>query len=152
MLADRRAAASRSPDVARHVGSDREAGHDADEAVGRVRQRRGLAGDEQIEIREPVSHGGSERVQEGTVGGDRELGCFDERFDVLEDQELVRRLRRRWRFVVLDRAVVAFSRRYNHHGVYRTQLVVYPALVALYRLHLPPGVLGRASRRLLASR
>ena len=77
---------------------------------------------------------------------------FDERYDVLEDQELVRRLRRRWRFVVLDRAVVASSRRYDHHGVYRTQLLVYPALVALYRLHLPPGVLRRASRRLLASR
>jgi hypothetical protein len=36
-------------------------------------------------------------------------------------------------------------------GVYRTQLIVYPLVVALYRLGLPQQPLTRVYRRLLGS-
>ena len=80
----------------------------------------------------------------------RSVCGFDERLAVMEDQDLVRRLRRRVRFVVLAASVTTSARRYRSHGLYRTQLVVYPAVVVLYRLRLPPSTLGRAYRRLLA--
>ena len=79
----------------------------------------------------------------------RSVCGFDEGLSVMEDQDLVRRLRRRVGFVVLGRSVTTSARRYRSHGLYRTQLVVYPTVVALYRLGLPPSTLGRAYRRLL---
>jgi rSAM/selenodomain-associated transferase 2 len=82
----------------------------------------------------------------------RDMRGYDERLTVMEDQDLVRRLRRRCRFVVVARPVVASARRYRSHGVFRMQLVVYPVVVALYRLHAPPQIVARVYRRLLAAR
>ncbi len=79
----------------------------------------------------------------------RAVAGFDERLALMEDQELVRRLRRRSPFVVVARPVKASARRYRTHGVYRMQLLVYPLVVALYRLGMPPQLLVRVYRGLL---
>ncbi len=80
-----------------------------------------------------------------------ETCAFDERMSVMEDQDMVRRLRRIGRFDVLPRSVIASPRAYGAYGLYRTQLVIYPTAVAAYRLGLPPPRLGRLYRRLLGA-
>lgn len=77
------------------------------------------------------------------------VGGYDERLDVMEDHEIVCRLRRGTRFVVVPRSVTASARRYRRHGVYRTQLVLYPSVVALYHLGVSQPRLLRVYRRLL---
>jgi rSAM/selenodomain-associated transferase 2 len=77
------------------------------------------------------------------------VGGFDEHLAVMEDHDIVRRLRRRGRFVVLPREVVASARRYRRHGVYRTQLAIYPLVVALYHVGVPQTRLTRIYRSLL---
>jgi rSAM/selenodomain-associated transferase 2 len=80
----------------------------------------------------------------------RSVCGFDERLSVMEDQDIVRRLRRRVGFAVLGRSVTTSARRYRANGLYRTQLVVYPLVVVLYRLGLPPTTVRRTYQRLLA--
>lgn len=60
-------------------------------------------------------------------------GGFDERLLLLEDQEIVGRLRRLAPFVVLPHAVVTSARKYKQHGVYRLQ-AGYFLIYTLYRL------------------
>ena len=77
---------------------------------------------------------------------------FDEQLSVMEDQEMVRRLRRCSRFVILPRPVTISARQYHRGGVYRMQLLVYPLVVVLYYLGMPPHRLARTYRRLLGGR
>ena len=79
----------------------------------------------------------------------RAVGGFDERLLVMEDNDIVRRLRRRAPFAILPARVTASARRYRDHGVYRTQLLAYPAVIVLYHLGLPQRRLVRVYRRLL---
>src|SRR5205085_77274 len=58
----------------------------------------------------------------------RSVAGFDERLAVMEDNEIVRRLRRVSRFEVVPRDVTASARAYRVRGVYRLQLGVYPLL------------------------
>jgi glycosyltransferase involved in cell wall biosynthesis len=76
---------------------------------------------------------------------------FNEHMSVLEDQDMIRRLRRNERFEVLERTVTVSPRAYVTHGLYRTQLVTYPTAVAAYRLGVPPPQLDRLYRRLLGA-
>jgi rSAM/selenodomain-associated transferase 2 len=78
----------------------------------------------------------------------RAMHGFDERLRVMEDQDLVRRLRRNTRFALLGGSVTASARQYRSTGVYRTQLVIYPAVVALYRLGTPQPALIRVYDRM----
>jgi hypothetical protein len=64
----------------------------------------------------------------------------------------VRRLRRRARFTIIPRSVTTSARQYRRGGVYRTQLFVYPLVVLLFHLGMPPRRLGRTYRRLLDGR
>ena len=82
----------------------------------------------------------------------RSAGGFDEALPVMEDQDMVRRLRRRVRFVILPRPVTTSAREYRRGGVYRMQLFVYPLVVALFHLGMPPRRLARTYRRLLDGR
>jgi rSAM/selenodomain-associated transferase 2 len=79
----------------------------------------------------------------------RAIGGFDERLVVMEDHDIVCRLRRRTRFVILAGPVTASARRYRRLGAYRTQLVSYPVVVALYHLRVPQPRLLQVYRRLL---
>jgi len=82
----------------------------------------------------------------------RGAGGFDEELSVMEDQDMVRRLRRCTRFVILPRSVTTSAREYHRGGVYRMQLFVYPLVVVLYYLGMPPHRLARTYRRLLGNR
>lgn len=66
---------------------------------------------------------------------------------IMEDFDLVQRLRREGRFVVLAEAVTTSARRQRAHGEVRTFIVV-AAIKLLYRLGVPPGRLARAYRQL----
>jgi rSAM/selenodomain-associated transferase 2 len=80
----------------------------------------------------------------------RAAAGYDERLTIMEDQDMVRRLRRHAGFVIVRRPVTSSARQYRHGGVYRTQLFVYPLVVALYHLGTPQPILVRTHRRLLA--
>ena len=79
----------------------------------------------------------------------RDVCGFDERLMLMEDHDIARRLRRRTRFVILPGPVIASARTYRRLGVYRTQLMAYPLVVALYRFGVPQPPLTRVYRRLL---
>ena len=78
------------------------------------------------------------------------IGGFDERLAVMEDHEIVRRLRQRTRFAIVPRPVMASARRYRQQGVYRLQLVVYPLVVVLYHAGMAQPRLMRIYTRLLS--
>jgi rSAM/selenodomain-associated transferase 2 len=50
-------------------------------------------------------------------------GRFDESLYVMEDQEIVRRLKKISRFKVIDKAVVTSARKYEENGAFRLQLI-----------------------------
>lgn len=60
-----------------------------------------------------------------------ETGGFDETLIVMEDQEIVRRLKRENPFEVLDQRVITSARRYKQNGIYRLQLV-FTLIVIMY--------------------
>jgi rSAM/selenodomain-associated transferase 2 len=62
---------------------------------------------------------------------------------LMDDYELSRRLRRRFRFTLLDLPVTASARRYQRDGVLRTTLRLR-LLFLLYRLGVPPDRLLRS--------
>jgi rSAM/selenodomain-associated transferase 2 len=68
------------------------------------------------------------------------VGGFREDLSLLEDQEIIFRLRRKARFKLMPRNVVTSARKYREHGVFRTQFCFY-FLYALYRLGFPQRVL-----------
>jgi hypothetical protein len=61
---------------------------------------------------------------------------FREDLMVLEDQEIIFRLRRESRFTLFGRCVVTSARKYRENGVYRTQMV-FILIYFLYRLGFP---------------
>jgi hypothetical protein len=65
----------------------------------------------------------------------------------MEDFDLVQRLRRKGRFVVLQDTVTTSARRQRAHGEVRTFLTV-AAIKLLYRLGVSPARLARLYRRL----
>jgi rSAM/selenodomain-associated transferase 2 len=65
-----------------------------------------------------------------------EVGGFREELSLLEDQEIIYRLRRKARFKLVPRNVITSARKYREYGVFRTQFYFY-LLYALYRLGLP---------------
>lgn len=52
-------------------------------------------------------------------------GGFDEQHRVLEDQEIIRRLRRHGRFVVVKKPVITSARKYLENGIYKTQGIFF---------------------------
>lgn len=92
---------------------------------------RGVYGDQAIF----VSRAAFERV-----GGYRSL-------PIMEDYDLVQRLRAAGRVHVLAACVTTSARRQRAHGEVRT-FVVVASIKALYRLGAPPSRLARAYRRL----
>lgn len=96
-----------------------------------ARFHRGVYGDQAIF----VTRAAFERV-----GGYRPL-------PIMEDYDLVQRLRKEGRFVVLREAVTTSARRQRAHGEVRTFLTV-TAIKLLYRLGVSPARLARAYRQL----
>jgi rSAM/selenodomain-associated transferase 2 len=62
-----------------------------------------------------------------------EIGGFREDHLVMEDQEIIKRIRNRSRFKVLPQQVLTSARRYQENGVLRLQLV-FTLIVILYKM------------------
>lgn len=62
-----------------------------------------------------------------------EAGGFNEALMLLEDQEIIYRIRRYGKFVVIKKVVVSSARKYLVNGIYRTQ-GIYFLVYFLYRL------------------
>ncbi|PRY16495.1 rSAM/selenodomain-associated transferase 2 [Pontibacter ummariensis] len=77
-----------------------------------------------------------------------QVGGFDERLLLLEDQEVVGRLRKLARFIVLPQQVVTSARKYKQVGVYRLQ-AGYFLIYGLYRLGASQQRLVRVYKWLL---
>lgn len=50
-----------------------------------------------------------------------ELGCFDERFTIYEDNDLINKLYARRKFVVIQEWLTTSARRYNEQGIWKLQ-------------------------------
>jgi rSAM/selenodomain-associated transferase 2 len=87
----------------------------------RASLRRSATGDQGIFVRREVF---------------RAIGCAPD-WPLFEDVELVRRIKRAGKFVVLKTPVTVSGRRYIQHGVFRTALLIYILRLA-YWLGVPP--------------
>jgi glycosyltransferase involved in cell wall biosynthesis len=92
----------------------------------RARLRGSATGDQGIFVRKSVFD---------SIGGAPEWPLF-------EDVELVRRIKRAGKFVVLKTPITVSGRRYIRHGVLRTALLIYSLRLA-YWLGVPPQRLKR---------
>ncbi len=75
-------------------------------------------------------------------------GGFREDLHLLEDQDLVRRLKARGPFRLLPHAVITSHRKYRSNGFFRLQ-GIYFLLYFLYRIGMPPDGLARLYQRLI---
>lgn len=71
----------------------------------------------------------------------QQAGGFREDLYIMEDQEIIHRLKKRGRFAVLDDRVVTSARKYLDNGVYRLQGIFYATWMLYY--------LGYSQARLL---
>ncbi|QCR24706.1 TIGR04283 family arsenosugar biosynthesis glycosyltransferase [Pontibacter sp. SGAir0037] len=83
-----------------------------------------------------------ERVAFSVAGG------FDEKHLLLEDQEIIKRLKKLGKFTVLKAAVVTSARKYRQQGVIRLQAIYY-LIYTLYRLGWSQPGLVRLYKKLL---
>jgi rSAM/selenodomain-associated transferase 2 len=69
-----------------------------------------------------------------------EIGGFDERLIVMEDQEIVKRIRLRHKFQLMDDHVITSARKYKANGVLRLQLI-FTLIFLLYYVGVKQDVL-----------
>jgi rSAM/selenodomain-associated transferase 2 len=102
------------------------------EAVTNLRSRRGQLpyGDQAIFLK---------------TGLFREMGGYP-KIPIMEDFELVRRLRRRGKIAIASSAVLTSARRWKRIGVWKTTLINWVVVVA-YLLGVSPGRIARWYRR-----
>jgi rSAM/selenodomain-associated transferase 2 len=77
-----------------------------------------------------------------------QLGGFDERFVIMEDFDLIRRIRRDAPFRIIPKNVIVSSRKYSTNGWVRVQLANLTAF-ALFYLRISPRQIARTYRALL---
>jgi hypothetical protein len=68
----------------------------------------------------------------------RELDGFNEYFTIMEDYDMIRRIRKKERFIILDRSVIVSSRKYRTNSWGRVQLANFIAFM-LFFLHIHPN-------------
>lgn len=73
---------------------------------------------------------------------------FCERHIVMEDHDIIKRLRRHGRFVILQKQITTSARKYTTNGVYRTQGTFY-LMYLLYKLGYSQERLLRLFRKLV---
>ena len=76
------------------------------------------------------------------------LGGFREELLVMEDQEIIRRLRVQAPFCLVPKAVVTSARKYQANGVVRLQ-VIFTSIALLYWLGVPQRYLVRIYQRFI---
>ena len=77
-----------------------------------------------------------------------QLGGFDERFVIMEDFEIIQRIRRVARFYIVPQNVVVSARKYETNSWLRVQLANLTAF-AMYFLKLPPTRIASTYKALL---
>ncbi|GAB3575169.1 TIGR04283 family arsenosugar biosynthesis glycosyltransferase [Hymenobacter daeguensis] len=77
-----------------------------------------------------------------------QLGGFDERFVIMEDFEIIERIRRVARFYIVPQNVVVSARKYETNSWLRVQLANLTAF-SMYFLRLPPARIARTYKALL---
>ena len=77
-----------------------------------------------------------------------QLGGFDERFVIMEDFDIIERIRRVAAFVIIPKSVVVSARKYATNGWLRVQLANLTAF-ALYFLRVSPPRIARTYKALL---
>lgn len=60
-------------------------------------------------------------------------GGFSEKHIVMEDQEIIRRIRKLCRFIIIKKPVITSTRKYLENGIYKTQ-GIYFLIYFMYRL------------------
>lgn len=75
-------------------------------------------------------------------------GGFCERHIVLEDQEIIKRLKRLSRFTVIKKPVLTSARKYLENGIYKTQAIFF-IIYFMYRLGCSQQRLLQTYRRLI---
>ena len=80
-----------------------------------------------------------------------QLGGFNERFVIMEDFEIIQRIRRVASFYIVPQEVVVSARKYETNGWLRVQLANLTAF-AMYFLKLPPTRIARTYKALLTYR
>jgi len=70
----------------------------------------------------------------------RDIGGFDESLKVMEDQEIVKRIRLRHKFHLMETSVITSARKYRMNGVLRLQLI-FTLIFLLYYFGVKQDVL-----------
>jgi rSAM/selenodomain-associated transferase 2 len=66
----------------------------------------------------------------------KKIGGFDERLIIMEDQEIISRIRKHTRFKVLDGWVTTSARKYLENGIYTLQGIFF-LIYVLYKIGMP---------------
>ncbi|HEY4197622.1 MAG TPA: TIGR04283 family arsenosugar biosynthesis glycosyltransferase [Mucilaginibacter sp.] len=81
----------------------------------------------------------------------QKIGCFREDLIIMEDQEIIYRIRRKGKFGVMGDYITTSARKYRANGVYRMQGIFFyiyffyqlgqsqEKLIAKYKKHIKPG-------------
>ncbi|SNC77603.1 transferase 2, rSAM/selenodomain-associated [Hymenobacter gelipurpurascens] len=78
----------------------------------------------------------------------QELGGFDEYYCIMEDFDIIRRIRRQTRFLIVPQDVVVSARKYETNSWLRVQLANLTAF-SLFFLKVPPPRIARTYKALL---
>jgi hypothetical protein len=74
-----------------------------------------------------------------------EAGGFSD-FPIMEDFELIRRLRKKGEIITLSAPVLTSSRRWQNLGILKTTLINQLVIIAYY-MGIPPDTIARLYRR-----
>ena len=77
-----------------------------------------------------------------------QTGGFKENHLLLEDQEIIKRLNKKGKFILIPKPVITSARKYRANGIYKTQAVFF-LIYLLYQLGLTQNKLVRIYKKLL---
>lgn len=69
-----------------------------------------------------------------------EIGCFNEDLIVMEDNEIIQRIRPKSKFIIIPKSVTTSARKYRENGMIRLQLI-FTIIYILYHLGIPQSQL-----------
>jgi len=78
----------------------------------------------------------------------RKAGGFNEKLIMMEDQEIIHRLKKYGKFTIIKQAIVTSSRKYAINGVYKMQGIFF-LIYFLYKINIPQNKLTGLYRRLI---
>jgi rSAM/selenodomain-associated transferase 2 len=77
-----------------------------------------------------------------------EIGRFNEKLLLMEDQEIIKRIKQKTRFKIFDQSVTTSARKYLTNGIFRLQLI-FTLIYFLYQLGMSQEKLVRLYKRLI---